>query len=66
MVLPICTEEWNLNQDAGYPLEKATNDLIKTYPNYKSYIKMYYGRWEEMLGGVICGTCINLHISRKA
>ena len=23
----ICTEEWNLNQDAGYPLEKATNDL---------------------------------------
>ena len=49
----ICTEEWNLNQDAGYPLEKATNDLIKTYPNYKSYIKMYYGRWEEMLGGEI-------------
>ena len=35
----ICTEEWNLNQDAGYPLEKATNDLIKTYPNYKSYIR---------------------------
>ena len=49
----ICTEEWNLNQDAGYPLEKATNDLIKVYPNYKSYIKMYYGRWEEMLGGEI-------------
>ena len=49
----ICTEEWNLKQDAGYPLEKATNDLIKTYPNYKSYIKMYYGRWEEMLGGEI-------------
>ena len=49
----ICTEEWNLKQDAGYPLEKATNDLIKLYPNYKSYIEMYYGRWEEMLGGKI-------------
>ena len=49
----ICTEEWNLNQDAGYSLEKATNDLIKIYPNYKSYIKMFYGRWEEMLGGEI-------------
>jgi len=49
----ICTEEWNLNQDAGYSLEKATNDLIKLYPNYKSYIEMYYGRWEEMLGGEI-------------
>ena len=49
----ICTEEWNLKQDAGYPLEKATNDLIKLYPNYKSYIEMYYGRWEEMLGGEI-------------
>ena len=49
----ICSEEWNLKQDAGYPLEKATNDLIKLYPNYKSYIEMYYGRWEEMLGGKI-------------
>ena len=49
----ICTEKWNLNQDAGYPLEKATNDLIKLYPRHKSHIEMYYGRWEEMLGGQI-------------
>ena len=49
----ICTEKWNLNQDAGYPLEKATNDLIKLYPRHKSHIEMYYGRWEEMLGGEI-------------
>lgn len=49
----ICTEKWNLNQDAGYPLEKATNDLIKLYPKHKSHIEMYYGRWEEMLGGEI-------------
>ena len=49
----ICTEEWNLNQDAGYSLKKATDDLIKLHPNYKSYIEIYYGRWEEMLGGEI-------------
>ena len=49
----ICTEEWNSNQDAGYSLEKATNDLIKLYPKHKSHIEMYYGRWEEMLGGEI-------------
>jgi len=23
------------------------------YPEYKNYIKIYYGRWEEMLGGQI-------------
>ena len=49
----ICTEEWNLNQDAGYPLDKATNELIELYPKHKYYIKIYYGRWEEMLGGEI-------------
>tara|TARA_Y100000741_G_scaffold360453_1_gene342720 strand:- start:306 stop:923 length:618 start_codon:yes stop_codon:yes gene_type:complete len=49
----ICTEKWNLNQDAGYSLEKATNDLIELYPEYKSYIEVYYGKWEEMLGGEI-------------
>ena len=49
----ICTEEWNLNQDAGYSLDKATNELIELHPKYEYYIKIYYGRWEEMLGGEI-------------
>ena len=25
----ICTKEWNEEQDAGYPLEKATKDFLK-------------------------------------
>ena len=25
----ICTSDWNENQDAGYPLDQATEDLIK-------------------------------------
>lgn len=46
----ICAWEWNLNQDAGYPLEKATQERIALFPEYERLIKMYYGRWEEMLG----------------
>lgn len=46
----VCAWEWNLNQDAGYPLEKATQERIALFPEYERLIKMYYGRWEEMLG----------------
>lgn len=49
----ICTFEWNENQDAGYGLELATQDLIVKFPEHQSHIEMYYGRWEEMLGGSI-------------
>lgn len=46
----ICAWEWNMNQDAGYPLAKATEDRVKLFPEYEALIRMYYGRWEEMLG----------------
>ncbi len=49
----ICTFDWNENQDAGYPLKKATEERIKLFPQYENLIKIYYGRWEEMLGGPI-------------
>lgn len=52
----ICTMQWNENQDAGYPLKQATEDLVKQFPEYKDYIEMYYGKWENMLGGEITGT----------
>jgi 2-haloacid dehalogenase len=41
----ICTNDWNENQDAGYSIQKATEELV--------YIEAYYGRWTEMLGGPI-------------
>ena len=34
-------------------LKKATEDRIKLFPEYENLIQMYYGRWEEMLGGAI-------------
>ncbi|MFI1771325.1 HAD family hydrolase [Thalassobellus citreus] len=52
----ICTMNWNENQDAGYPIKQATTDLVKQFPEYKKYIEMYYGQWEQMLGGDISGT----------
>ena len=52
----ICTMEWNENQDAGYPLVKATEERVALFPQYEEWIRMYYGRWEEMLGGAIDGS----------
>ena len=48
----ICTPEWNIQQDAGRPLAEATKLLQQEHPGYKELIGLYYGRWEEMLGGL--------------
>ena len=52
----VCTFDWNENQDAGYPLDNATEDRIALFPEQADLIRMYYGRWEEMLRGPIPGT----------
>ena len=49
----VCTFEWNENQDAGYPIDRATEDRVSLFPEYEDQIRMYYGRWEEMIGGEI-------------
>ncbi len=52
----VCAWEWNLQQDAGYSLAKATEERIALFPEYEEHIRMYYGRWEEMLGYTHEGT----------
>ncbi|SHI49569.1 HAD family hydrolase [Algibacter luteus] len=52
----ICTSDWNENQDAGYPLAQATEDRVLLFPEYENEIRMFYGRWVEMLAGEITGT----------
>ncbi len=52
----ICTSDWNENQDAGYPIAKATEERVAMFPEHEQLIRMYYGRWEEMLGGAITDT----------
>ncbi len=49
----ICTPDWNENQDAGYPLAQATQDLVEKFPEHEHYIRLFYGNWETMLGGAI-------------
>jgi 2-haloacid dehalogenase len=49
----VATHDWNENQDAGYPIAKATEELVAQHPEWEKEIKAYYGRWEEMLGGPI-------------
>ena len=49
----ICTPEWNIQQDAGRSLAEATEILQKEHPQHKEMIELYYGRWDEMLGGTI-------------
>lgn len=46
----ICAWDWNMNQDAGYPLQQATEERVAMFPEHEDLIRMYYGRWEEMLG----------------
>lgn len=52
----ICTMDWNENQDAGYSIYQATQDRIAMFPEYETLIRMYYGRWTEMLGKAKQGT----------
>ncbi|WP_418603818.1 HAD family hydrolase [Hwangdonia sp.] len=52
----ICTSDWNENQDAGYPLAKATKERVALFPEWKKEIEMFYGQWETMLGDAISGT----------
>ena len=49
----ICTNDWNENQDAGYPMQKATEERVALFPEHEELIRMFYGRWEEMLGEAI-------------
>lgn len=52
----ICTSDWNEEQDAGRPLQEATELLVAQHPEHADHIRAFYGRWHEMLGGAIEGT----------
>lgn len=52
----ICTSEWNVEHDAGRPLKVGTDLLVKQYPEYESWIRLYYDLWPDMLGGPISDT----------
>lgn len=47
----IATFDWNEQQDGGRLIAEATQELVQRHPAYEEFIRAYYGRWEEMLGG---------------
>lgn len=49
----ICTNEWNENQDAGYSIAKATEERVALFPEQEDLIRIFYGRWIDMLGDAI-------------
>ena len=49
----ICTHDWNENQDAGYPMAKATEERVVLFPEHEELIRMFYGRWDDMSGDSI-------------
>jgi 2-haloacid dehalogenase len=62
----VTSPEWNENQDAGYPIHKATEELISKHPEWEPEIKAYYGRWLEMLGEAINETVEILRQIKKS
>jgi len=47
----ICSDEWNVKQDAGRIIEEAENELIAKFPHYKKEIQMYYKNHRKMIRG---------------
>lgn len=52
----VCSLDWNEEQDKGRPIKEATETLINQYPAFEEPIRMYYGRWTEMILGAVDGT----------
>ncbi len=52
----VCSPDWNVEQDAGRSIAEATAVLGARHPQHKALIDAYYGRFQEMIPGVIDGT----------
>ncbi len=61
----ICTSDWNVEQDAGRTFKDATEFLISQHPQYEQWIRIYYDRWEDMLGGPIQDSVLLLEKLKK-
>jgi 2-haloacid dehalogenase len=52
----VCTNEWNLQQDAGRSWAEATAVLKEQHPEQATLIDAFYHRWPEMIAGPIEGS----------
>jgi 2-haloacid dehalogenase len=51
----VCSLGWNAQMDAGKPSAEAVAELIAEYPEHTAWIRAYWDRWPEMLGGLVPG-----------
>ncbi len=47
--------DWNAQVDAGRPSAEITEETVAKFPQWEKEIRMFYGRWIEMMGGPIPG-----------
>ena len=47
----VCSDEWNIKQDAGRTIQEAESELIPQFPHYEREIKMYYKNHRNMIRG---------------
>ena len=45
----VCTNEWNIKQDAGRSIAEAEDELITKFPKYINEIKLYYSSHRKMI-----------------
>ena len=45
----VCTNEWNIKQDAGRSVAEAEDELIMKFPKYANKIKLYYSNHRKMI-----------------
>ena len=62
----ICTHDWNIEQDAGRTFQDATELLVQQHPQYEAWIRIFYDRWEQMLGGPIKDSVLLLETLKQA
>lgn len=62
----VCTPAWNERQDEGRPIAEATAELVAAHPDQAELIRAFYGRWEEMMPGLVPGTLDLLEQVRAA
>lgn len=51
----ICPHSWNVQADEGRSTAEITEERVAMFPEWEKEIRMYYGRWVEMMGDQIPG-----------
>ena len=61
----VCSDEWNIKQDAGRTIREAEHELIPRFPHYEKEIKMYYSNHRRMIRGTFNLSIKVLEILKK-